>query len=267
MAYLTATAAGEPLYLNRLLCDADVVIPIASVRMGSRGAKTSDGLYPVFSTPKPSQPARDKRGRRMRPQPAQEAERPDVCWLLGVPCLIQVIPGPGESVLAVLAGEPAAVRRESRRLCEQAWQHKVPHPASLVVAAIEGGASQQTWEQVARALAAATQAVEEEGAIAICCELQREPGPALQALAETDDRDAALKAIRRAQLPDEQIAARLVKACNRATVYLLSDLDEELVEELGMAPISEAAEVTRLANRHESCLLLANAQHAVAIPE
>lgn len=275
MAYLTSTQSGEPLYLNRLLCDADMVIPIGSARMFSRAAKAkakakvSDGLYPVFSAAKAQPAARvAQRSRRARPKPDKDpAERPDVSWLLGVLCMVQVVPGPGGSASAVLAGEPAAVRRESRRQCEAAWRFEVPQPASLVIAAIEGDASQQTWEHVSRSLAAATQAVAEEGSIAICCDLQEDPGPALQALAEYDDRHAALRAIRRAQPPDARIAARLVRACDRARVYLLSQLADDVVEALGMAPIQEAAEVARLALRHESCLLLSNAQHALVIPQ
>jgi nickel-dependent lactate racemase len=269
MAYLAATPAGEPLYLNRVLCDADVVIPIAAVEMQAGGAKASDGLYPVFSAAK-AQPVSRQKGRNRAANGKhrhESADRPDVSWLLGVQCMVQVVPGPGQSASAVLAGEPAATRRESRRRCSAAWQFDVPGPASLVVAAVEGDASQQTWEQVGRALAAATRAVAEDGAIVVCCELNEEPGPALKALAESDDRHAALKAIRRAQLPDAKVAARLVRACNRARVYLLSQLADDIVEELGMAPVQEPAEVARLASRYENCLLLANAQHALAIPE
>ena len=120
--------------------------------------------------------------------------------------------------------------------------------------------------QFGRALAAATEAVAEEGAIAICCDLRDEPGPALAALAESDDREAALKQIRRGQLPDALIAARLQRATQRATVYLLSQLADHVVENLGMAPIANAEELKRLASHHETCLLLANAQHAVATP-
>jgi nickel-dependent lactate racemase len=271
LAYLAATPAGEPLYLNRVLCDADVVLPIASVRMQARGVKchASDGLYPVFADAKTQQSAHAPRPSRRRNgrHEAVALQRPDVSWLLGVQCMLQVLPGPGDSVLAVLAGEPSAVRRESRRLCEEAWTFSIPNPASLVVAAIEGDASQQTWEQFGRALAAATEAVAEEGAIAICCDLDREPGPALAALAESEDHEAALKQIRRRNLPDAQVAARLQRASRRATVYLLSQLADDLVENLGMAPIASAAEVQRLASHHESCLLLSNAQHAVATPQ
>ena len=41
----------------------------------------------------------------------------------------------------------------------------------------------------------------------------------------------------------------------------------DLVQQLGMAPVHNSAEVARLATHHESCVLLGNAQHARAMPE
>jgi hypothetical protein len=47
-------------------------------------------------------------------------------------------------------------------------------------------------------------------------------------------------------------------------VYLLSQLDADTVEEMGMAPVADVDELARLASRHESCIVLDDAQHAVA---
>jgi hypothetical protein len=47
-------------------------------------------------------------------------------------------------------------------------------------------------------------------------------------------------------------------------VYFLSQLADETVEEMGLAPVSDIAELARLASRHESCLVLDDSQHAVA---
>ena len=53
----------------------------------------------------------------------------------------------------------------------------------------------------------------------------------------------------------------------RAHVYLLSRLDDNVVEQLGMAPVANAREIARLASRHESCVLLANAHRTIATPQ
>ena len=46
-------------------------------------------------------------------------------------------------------------------------------------------------------------------------------------------------------------------------MYFLSQLDAELVEDMGMAPVADVEELTRLARRHESYIVLNDAQHAV----
>jgi hypothetical protein len=42
----------------------------------------------------------------------------------------------------------------------------------------------------------------------------------------------------------------------------LSDLDGDLVEDLGLGHVAEPEEVTRLSRRFKSCILLGKAQHA-----
>ena len=112
-------------------------------------------LFPTFSdaasvrrfrAPKSSQPPR-------RQRLCKEAE--EVGWLLGAPFTIQIVPGAGNSVLHVLAGDPLAVYRAGRALCDEAWSFSLPQRAALVIASIEGDASEQTWDSVARALATA----------------------------------------------------------------------------------------------------------------
>jgi nickel-dependent lactate racemase len=266
LAYLAATPEGEPVYMNRLLCDADVVLPIGSAHLQPRGEVRLDGgLYPAFSDAKAQQrqpTVLEAGGGKKRHE-----ELPDVGWMLGIQCIVQAVPGPGGSLLAILAGDPAAVTRRGQELCEQAWSFSVPRRASLVVAAIEGDASQQTWNHVARAIAAAAEAVSDDGAIAVCCDLQTEPGPAVQTLGQSDDPQQALRRLRKSHPPDLEVAARLARAMQRAKLYLLSNLDQTVVEDLGIAPVASPAEVVRLAGRHKSCILLADAQHAVATPE
>ena len=69
--------------------------------------------------------------------------------------------------------------------------------------------------------------------------------------------------IRKERPVDALPATLLACALDRATVYLLSRLDPSLVEDLEIAPIAEPDELVRLAGRHESCILLANAPHAM----
>ena len=263
MAYLAASEKGEAILLNRLVTDADLVVPIGCVRhwsaAGYHGVHTP--IFPAFSdrrtqlrfqSPTAIQPAGEE-----KKQFVQEAD--EVGWLLGVAFTIQVVPGPGDRLLYVLAGEVDEVRRRSEELYEAAWHFSLPRRASLVVAAIEGGPGQQSWDNVGRAVAAASELVEDGGAIAICSEVAARPGPAVTRLRTLEDRQAALRQFRRHRHADVLPATQLALALDRAGVYLLSRIDPTLVEDLQIAPITEPGELVRLTQRHSSCILLSNA--------
>lgn len=265
MSYLAADEAGAPIYINRRLFDADVVLPVGCLRLeSSPGYYGVNGtLYPAFS----DLPTQERfRATGVNPTSDQIAKRrheaDEVAWLLGVLMSIQIVPAAGGNVLHVLAGATESVHRRGNALCREAWSCEVPRRAELVVAAIEGDRGQQSWENVGRAIAAASRAVTDAGAIALCTELADRPGPALQWLGRAKDLPTAMRHIRKQRTSDAGAANELARALERVQVYLLSRLDESVVEELGVAPVTAAEEIARLASRHRSCILLANAQFA-----
>ena len=157
LAYLAASEAGEAILINRALHEADVVLPVGCVRSDKSAGYFGihGGIFPTFSDAKTIQRFRgfaslNGQGNRRR---ELTAEVDHVAWLLGVSFTIQIVPAAGDQVLHVLAGESDAVRRRARELYHAAWSWPVARQVSLVVAAIEGGADQQTWENVGRALA------------------------------------------------------------------------------------------------------------------
>jgi nickel-dependent lactate racemase len=265
LSYLAANHDGEPIYVNRRLVDADVVLPIGSIRLpGTPGYfGVSATLYPTFSDATTidrfratdADPEAGEIGHRR-----QEAE--EVSWLLGVLLIIQVVPAAAGQVLHIVAGIAEAVERGGVELCKAAWDFEVPRRAELVVAAIEGPADQQTWENVGRAIAAASRAVLDDGAIALCTDLAALPGPALSCLAQARDPADAGRQIRRQHSADAAATHELAAALSRGRVYLLSRLDESIVEDLGIAPVGAAADIARLVQRQHSCILLGNAQFA-----
>ena len=266
MAYLAAAKSGEPIYLNRVLADADVLLPIGCVRRrGQPGFRGVHGaLFPAYSDQRTQLHFRavdafgstaDRKGL------VQEVA--NVGWLLGVGFTIQVVPGPGARVLHVVAGGVDAVRRRSRDLYEATWRFPAARRAGLVVASIEGGTVQQTWQNLGRALSCAQRLVDEGGAIALCCELAGEPGPAVRCLASAASRGEALRYIRHERAADLLPALQLARAVGRCHVYLLSRLDRALLEDLQISPLEDAAELARLVRRHAACILLANAPWAV----
>jgi nickel-dependent lactate racemase len=271
LAYLAANDEGEPIFLNRLLTDADVVLPIGCLQneaaTGYFGIHTP--LFPTFSDQKTL--ARFRRLDALGGDgPAKRKLRGEVdqtAWLLGVNFTVQLVPAAGDGLLGVVAGQTDAVRRHGRQLYDDAWSWRVARRASLVVAAIEGGTVQQTWENFGRTLEAADALVERGGAIAVCCDLAAAPGRGVQSIAAARSRHSALRQLRKDRPADTLTAAQLARTLDHDKVYLLSRLDPGVVEELDMIPIAGGDELARLARRHPSCILVANAPRAVITVE
>ncbi len=250
-----------PLFVNRTIYDADVVLPIGCARVDGYGV--FDGLYPQFSNTEAKQPFLSPAGRDSVVDEATKSSiTEEAGWLIGAPLILQVVPGPSETVAHVVAGEPEAVEQRVEELCEQLWSYHVPQRANLVIATLTGGATAQTWNNVARALVTADRLVEGEGsAVAICTNLDQGTGESLGRLFRSTDLDKTARKILHDHAEDSWPALQLVRALQRGPVYLLSQLDAERVEDMGLAPVANLEELARLAGRYESCIVLDDAQH------
>lgn len=263
LSYLAASEAGEPIYFNKQICDADLVVPVSTARVpqspGYFGVHS--GLFPQFSDTATQNRFRvPDVGLAVHDQRCAEVN--EAAWLLGVQLLVQVVPGGGSEVLEVIAGEPGAVARRGAEICNLAWNHATPNRARLVIAGIAGGPAQQTWDNVARALHAASGAVLEEGTVLLCTDLSESPGPALMQLANSSDDEHALRELARDHSEDAPAAAMLVTARQRSSIYLLSDLGAEVVEALGVGHVHGIEDLERLVTQFDECIVIGNAQHA-----
>jgi nickel-dependent lactate racemase len=261
LCWVGATRRGRPLNINRTIFDADIVLPIGCARVHGQGVY--DCLYPRFSNTetveKHRTPARPEGIRRHN---GGRTEADEAGWLIGVPMTVQVVPGRGETVAHVLAGEPHAVARRSRELCRQQWLLHGPQRVSLLIATITGGVLSQTWANVGRALATAEHVLEEGGAVAICTNLDELPGQSLGRLIGSPDLDRAARNIFHDHDADTWPAWQLARALQRGPVYFLSQLDPQSVEDLGLAPVESIDDLVRLAGRHDSFTVMEDAQHA-----
>lgn len=271
LSFLGASKDDHAIYVNRVLCDASVVIPITSQRslneVDCLGVHNS--WFPVFADAETQDRfAKTLSALSARKNEKRRAECEEAAWMLGVQMLVQVIPAGNDAALHVLAGLPESVWKKSGQLAKDAWDVRLSRRASLVVAAISGGPDQQTWDNVVRTIDTALDAVEIDGAIAICSQLRSKPGPALQKLAGAEDYESAERAIRRKPSTDALAASRLNRALQHARVYLLSELDEHEVEDLGVAWVADSGEIAKLSSRFQSCLVLRDAQHvSISIDE
>ncbi|MEM7316073.1 MAG: lactate racemase domain-containing protein [Planctomycetota bacterium] len=263
LAYLAAGTDGEPIYINRAICDADLVIPVGCIQVdGTLGyLGIQGGVFPAFADSKSRERfavplmsmAESQRKVRVR-------EMEEAAWLLGARLTVQIVPGNGDELLHVIAGDLDSVAQQSQRLASAAWQTRVDRRADLVIAALEGGSQQQTWDNLTRSLMAAVRVVNEEnGAIVICSELDEMPGPALMQMM-ADDFEFVDMNDELADAGSNFMAEQLADSLGRVRVYLLSRLDENVVERMGLAYVDDPREIDNLCQRHNDCILLSNAQ-------
>jgi nickel-dependent lactate racemase len=257
------TKRHGPLLVNRAIFDADVILPVGCARLDAYGVYGS--LFPRFSS---AEAAARFRAPSEQDSPAARVEltreTDEAGWLIGAPLVLEVVPGENETAAHVIAGEPHAVTERAQQLCRERWAFSSEQRASLVIAAVTGGAQAQTWNNVGRALAAAERLVVDDGAVAICSNLDQPPGESLGRLIGTSDLAATERRLLRDHAEDSWPAWQLARALQRGPVYFLSQLDAETVEDMGLAPMADVADLARLASHHDSVIVLPDSQHAVA---
>ncbi len=258
---LGVTKAGLPLRLNRILCDADLVIPIGPSR-GNEDELLPDGmLYPRFADQETLSRFRatdshdTSHARQKLLSEIEECE-----WLLGIGLALQVVPAPNDGIVGLYCGTPKSSTTAAREQYHEVWSADVSGRADLVVATIVGNDSQQTWQNLSRVLAIAEELVEPGGAIAICSEIAVRPGPSGKRLRNAQDLAAVERKILTDNFADSAAALVLCRMLQRGTIYLKSQLDGAYVESLGLAPIRSDQELERLTNAYPRCLVLEEAQ-------
>jgi nickel-dependent lactate racemase len=257
------TKRHGPLVVNRAIFDADIVLPVGCARVEGRGVYES--LFPRFSNTETIGRFQTPSRRDSTAGAAQHSrEIEEAGWLIGAPMVVEVVPAANDTVGHVIAGEPQAVAELATQLCREQWALVSPQRVSLVIATVTGGAEAQTWNNVGRALATAEHLVAEGGAVAICSNLDQPPGESLGRLIGADDLADTERRLLRDHADDSWPAWLIARALQRGPVYFLSQLSTETVEDLGLAPVADMAELARLARRHESVVLLPDSQHAVA---
>jgi nickel-dependent lactate racemase len=267
LAYLATTRDGRPIYLNRALCEADVVIPVGLARAehsladcGVHGA-----WFPTFSGSESHQRfsavgnLQWETHHRRRREEAEEA-----AWLLGVNFVVQALPASGSNVAQCLCGEAHAVEQAARDFFRQHWLHVLNQEPAAALLVIDGPAAQHSWRNVAQALHTAASIVPEQGTIILATELATAPGPALASLEALElsehQHELALLKIR----STDALAAKVIHdVLQTHRIFLRSQLDDAVVENLGLGAWHTPEQLQRLIQEHASCLVVGSAQHAL----
>ena len=262
LRYMGADAGGEAVYLNRLLVDADFVLPVVCSRLLDKRLNNDiSGIYPSFADSA-------TRNRHWLTGGAEESDS-QVAWMLGVCILMSITADSAGNLGTVSVGVPDVIAKTIYATKQNPADFPV---ASLVIASIDGGQQQQTWSNVARAAIAAAQHVQPDGTIVLWTALDQTPSGQLSKLDDFNF-SAVDEDIRKSSTiaeedvfpdwkPYDLLAHSLAKIASEHRILLRSHLDEEVVESMGLGVIELPDQLSHLCDGFDSCGVLRAAQFA-----
>jgi nickel-dependent lactate racemase len=272
IAYLAATKEGRRVYLNRLLTDADVVVPIGRLGfdpiMGYRGPWSV--IYPDLSDHATIEAHRG----RLRVHEAESApararatleESFEVSWLLGTQFHVGLVPG-SSGLAAVVAGRENSVRERGITALNRIWKLDATSRAELVVVGIGCAGKSTTLDELAEGLATACQLVQRGGKIVALSRATGEIGPALRCLIDEDDPNKRAAALRGHEGDDDFLCARrFAQAQNWADVFVFSELPPDTVDDLSFVALERPEQARRLVAKSNSCSFVSQADLTRAV--
>ena len=267
LAYLATTQGGRRVYLNRTVVDADQTIVLTWRRYDSfLGIAGGPGiLFPALGDEETILAAASHPSLAL-PEAASwkwKHEAEEVAWLLGVPFFVQLIEGPGDDLLHVVAGSHES-NQEAERLLAAAWRVEVDEPVDLVIASLLGDGGKQTFEDMARALAHASRVVKPGGRIALLCDADAELGPGTQILRDQEEPRQARKQLLLDKPADLEACYLWAYAAEKAKLYILSHMSPDAMEEMYVTPLDKPEQVRKLLAEGQNCLVLPDAHKACA---
>lgn len=246
-AYLAANQAGEPVYINRMLVDADVVLPVACPTAGEVDQQ-NDCIYPDFSNQ--TIRARLEKGKGNFLARWQEIELANES--LGSFFIVQVVCGPGETIQKIFAGSRTETTQIARAETNELWAFRWLGDTEMVVATVESKADDQSWDDFASALIAASRVSSLGGPLVIWSDIMAKPDRNTKKALMSQFEDGISSKLGKKM----QHVAAIV---NERPVFLRSRLSRNDVEELGVGFLESAEEVVRIAEPCNSALLIRDA--------
>ena len=239
-ACLLVSPAGNPVHVNRMLFDADVVIPIGSP--SSRDSQLGcDSVCPSFC----SQAFRNE---LISLSVSRRAEliRQVNDWL-GVFWQIQVVAQAGKQVVDIMVGQRDTIATAAQTLHNQLWTFDLPELCSLSIVTVESGDPMDPWDEIAHALEVADSTLQGNGRIAICCDAVSPP--------RKSDKQVDVHAPDHITSP----AARVQDILQTRSIFMFSQMGRNVTETLGFAFVESPDQLNKLASQHDQVNLIRDA--------
>ena len=249
VAYLAAAKNGEPIYLNRILSDADVVIPICVAKPDKSDWRSEiEYIYPRLSNAPTIASFREREQNGVSKSTSQACldDAQEAIRNLGVLLNVQIVPGPNHQVGQVIAGERKAAIAAAQQAVHRTWHREVKSECDLVVADIGSARGQRSWSEVLDVASRFSKVLASGGSIVICTRFGSR-------------RNTTLKNAPTLSKRDRKRVEQLLEDCH---IYLYSDLTQDDVESLGFGFIDSNDDIEHLAGQAKNCLVVPDADWA-----
>ncbi len=261
-AYLAASTGADPIYVNRILADADFILPCRLER--SESSHHSNGIFGI--APYFVDVATQERFARAALQGTDGSSSSvqianEVGVLLGIQFVLSVVPNSDVHIGRVFAGDPKACHVAANDARLRNFPTLNERKFDLVVALVDGDPIQQSWENIVRATVAAEQLATKNGGIVVACSMAHIPQELLRTDHESEGRFIDVNAEPTNSSEFKASRHTMERIRRSRPMYLLSNLPAEDTERLGFCHVDSWREVEHLLRSHARSVILGNAQY------
>ncbi len=266
LGYLAATSdEALPIYVNRRLLDADVVLPVSTYRSEeSIDYFGFSGLFPLFADAEVIKRCSSLTNLGSASQQSKRIhDDTEAAWLLGIMCVVKVVPAGDGKIQAIVAGMSNKVQANISESYSERIQISLPKPADLAIMEIDGAYNEQTWTNFARALHSGKAAVKNKGTIVIRSRIAIRPSHSLRRLTSLESAASIEKQLSKEHALDTLSASLLSEYLQNNRIFMQCDLPQDAVEDLGVGYIADNQQLERLLTTHARAVRIPSAQHTL----
>lgn len=277
LRYLGADDDADPVYLNRIVVDADFVLPVHAIRAWDVSMQRDlTGIFPSLvdsATKNRFLGAVETASKNT----AVAKMATETRWLLGVQLVLTVTANAEGQAGEIVAGTPEAIAKRIAPVSRK--PDGFPPDAALVVASLDGNAQQQTWANAVRAAEAASRYSGNGGTIVVWTEIDTPPEGRLSCLdeARVDTAESDLEVsngvagshggasgtdVFPAHDASQSWAVALRRVIAEHRVLFRTRLDPMTLEIMGVGAIESLSELEKLSKSFQTCGVLRAAQFA-----
>ena len=249
LSYLCANEAGDPIHVNRILVDADVVIPVGGPSF-DLDPRFQNCVYPTFGSSAVIARYSDSGSVDSIADCLAETELANDS--LGAFFTIEATAGPGECLSSFVAGVRQSAAAEAAKEAAKLWTVDCETDFEAAVLSIESQAHKQSWHNFVAALDVGSRLVAEGAPIVVWSEISTTPGKEIR---------KACAARFEETIPDSlpKSMQHLAAILKDHPVYLRSKVARGKLEDLGLSVIESVEELKRLTASAKRCVVLRDA--------